>query len=378
MPQDLEEIINIDDTLVFILTPVSCDKMDIYRTITKCSDLIKNNHKLVTIDKQDNHDQISYEEFVKYQSEQNNTFFFIDNVKFFMYYNIEWYNRSNILIFLINIMDIEDSAYIHNRTKFKAMSLYPKMLCVDVEIEYNKSTTYITKDQLTYYKKEYLKFIEDKNKQINPSNYLNVYYDKVLNSLENVSLEMALDRAPKFKNIFLQILLKNKKRHLVHLPDNRYGIEPFEIIFNKLNTNITLIVIKSIEDYDSKLKNLAKFNKDNSPAVLLTDYYFVGTNVPKNINLYHITNGGSDEDIISIFDYVKVVNKSSSDKRDRKFEIFNHIATTIKGELTVNDVKEIDFSKKLNSYTTTFNRLKKDGGKIYFEGPKLKIESQNR
>ena len=377
---DLEDIINMDDTVVFILTPVSCSKMDIYRTITKYSELIRNNHKLVTIDKQDNHDQISYEEFVKYQSEQNNTFFFIDNVQFFMYYNIEWYNRSNILIFLINIMDIEHSAFIYNKSKFKGLMLYPTMLCVDVEIEYNKSTTYITKDQLTHYKKEYLKFISDpgenrKDENADPAIYLNVYYDKVLNSLENVSLEMALDRAPKFKNIFLQILLKNKKRHLVHLPDNKYGIEPFVIIFNKLNTNMELVVIKSIDDYDSKLKNLAKFNKNNSPAVLLTDYYFVGNNVPKSVNLYHITNGGRDEDIISIFDYVKVANNTKYSTADKKFEIFNHVATTIKGDLTVNDVNEIDFSKKLNSYTTYFNRYKKEGGKIYLEGSKLKIES---
>jgi hypothetical protein len=270
-------------------------------------------------------------------------------------------------------MDIEDSAYIHSKSKFDALSLYPINMCVDVEIEYNKSTTYITKDQLTYYKKEYLKFISDpeENKKLDPSNYLNVYYDKIINSLENVSLEMALDRAPKFKNIFLQILLKNKKRHLVHLPDNKYGIDPFIIIFNKLNTNMKLIVIKSIDDYDSKIKNLSKFNENNNPSILLTDYYFTGFHVPKNINLYHITDGGKDEDITTIFDYIKVINKYA--KGDKVFDIVNHVSSTLKGDLTVNDVNEISFKEKFDILISNYNSMKTTSGKLYLEGENFKF-----
>ena len=105
MSIDFEKIIE-DDGLWFILTPLSCNKNDIYKKIIKFSDIISNNHKLVTVDKSDNPDHISYDEFAKYQNEKNNTYFFIDNIQFFVYYNIEYYNKSNVLIFLLDILDI--------------------------------------------------------------------------------------------------------------------------------------------------------------------------------------------------------------------------------------------------------------------------------
>lgn len=374
MSISFDEIIEKDDTLIFILTPLSCSKMDIYKELTKHSDIVRNNHRLVTIDKSDNSDQIGYDEFAKYQSEINNTFFFIDNIQFFMYYNIEWYNKTNILVFLINILDMEKIEYIYNREKYRAVNLYPTFVCVDIKIEYRKLKTYITEEQLKFYKKEYLKFINMplKEKNDNPSKYLNVYFDKINNSLEQTSLEQALTRSPKFKTILLEILTKNKKRHLVHLPNNKYGINSFDIIYNKLNTNIPLITIKSSDDYNTKIKELAKFNHNNSPAVLLTDYYFVGTNVPKNINLYHITNGGDKEDLISCFEYIKVINKYS--KINNVFEIVNHVASTIKGELTIDEVNELEFKKKLDEYTNDYSILKRASGKMFLEGSEIKIE----
>ena len=369
-----ESIIEKNDSLVFILTPLSCDKMDIYKEIIKFSELTRANHRLVTVDKSDNSEQIGYDEFVKYQSEINNTFFFIDNIQFFMYYNIEYYNRTNILVFLINILDIEQIPFIYNREKHRSVSLYPINFCVEVKLEYRKLNTYITGNQLNFYKKEYLKYISTplKEKNNSPGNYLNVYFDKIIKSLEPASLEQTLTRAPKFKTILLEILTKNKKRHLVHLPDNKYGINAFEIIYNKLNTTIPLIVIKSLDDYNNKIKELAKFNRNNSPAVLLTDYYFVGNNVPKNINMYHITNGGGMEDLISIFEYVKVINKYS--KNDKTFEIVNHCASTIKGEITLDEIKEIEFKEKLDKHTSDYSILKKASGKLFLEGSQMKIE----
>lgn len=365
-----EDILGKNINIVFILTPLSCDKMDVYKTLIKHSELISKNHRLVTVDKSDNPEQINYDEFAKYQTSYNNMFFFIDNIQFFMYYNIEYYNNTNILIFLLNILDISQIPYIYNREKQKSINLYPNNLCIDIKLEYRKLKTYITGNQLLFYKKEYLKFINDKKE--NPSKYLNVYFDNIINSLEQASLEQALMRAPKFKTILLEILTKNKKRHLIHLPDNKYGIDAFEVVYNKLNTNIPLIVIKSLFDYNTKIKELAKFNKNNSPAVLLTDYYFTGNNVPKNINMYHITNGGGDEDLISIFDYVKVINKYS--KSDKTFEIVNHVASTIKQTLTIDEVNEKEFKEKLDKYTNNYNLLKQKTGKIFVEGNNIKIE----
>jgi len=381
MSLPFDDIKSTENNLFFILTPYSCDKKFIYEEILKYSELIRNNHRLITVDKTDNPEQINYEEFAKYQSEQYNKFFIIDNVHFFMYYNIETYNKSNILIFLINALDIEKIPFIYNRNRYKAISLYPRNFCNKLEFEYKVLKTYITGDQLTTYKKEYLKYISNpsliRDKTINeginnPANYLNVYYDKIIPSLEQTSLEQALSRSPKFKTILLEILTKNKKRHLIHLPDNKHGIDAFSIIYNKLNTNAPLIVIKSLDDYDLKRKRLNEFNKNNSPAVLLTDYYFVGSNVPKNISVYHITDGGKDQDLISILEYAKIINRNIT--KEINFEIINHLASTIKGELTIDEINSISFKEKYIKYTSDYEILKNKSGKLFLEGSDLKIE----
>ena len=211
MSLNLESTINTQNTLIFILTPLSCSKTDIYKQITKMSSIIKNNHRLVTVDKnEDNFDQISYEDFANHQMELDNMFFFVDNVEFFGYYNIEWHNKSNVLIFLIDITDIKKIPYIYNRDKYKVVNLYPINFCNNIEVIYRSIKTYITGNQLKQYKEGYLKYIKEKG--LNPSKYLNVYYNKNTQSLKDiVNVERMLELAPKFKSLFLNILTKNKK-----------------------------------------------------------------------------------------------------------------------------------------------------------------------
>ena len=375
MSVDFEKIIERDD-IVFILTPLSCNKSDIYKKLVKFSDIISKNHKLVTIDKSENPDHISYDEFAKYQNEKNNTYFFIDNIQFFIYYNIEYYNRSNSIIILLDILDIKKfPIYYKDYQDKKGIILYPKSFCIDISLHYRKVRNYITGDQLTFYKKEYLEYIRKplKEKKESPAKYLNIYFDKIISSLEATSLEQALLRSPKFKTIFLEILTKNKKRHIIHLVDNKYGLESFVVVYNKLNTNVPLTVIKSNDDYNKKITDLNKFNSNNSPAILLTDYYFVGNNVPKNINYYHITNGGGHEDLISIFEYIKVINKYSS--MNNSFEIINHITSTIKGDLTLDEINETVFKEEFDKYTRNFSAYKNRANNLFLEGSQFKIEN---
>lgn len=372
MSLNLESTINTENTLIFILTPISCDKTDIYKQITKMSSIIKNNHRLVTVDKnEDNMDQISYEEFGKYQIDYNNVFFFIDNIEFFGYFNIEWHNKSNVLIFLIDITDIEKIPYIYNRDKYKVVNLYPINFCNNIEIIYRNIKSYIVGNQLKQYKEGYLKYIKEKG--FDPSNYLNVYYNKNIKSLKDIfNVERMLELAPKFKSLFLNILTKNKKRHTIHLEDSKYGIEAFKIIYDKINTNIPLIILKTSDGYSEKSQKLSKFNSNNSPGILLSDYWFMGKSVPKNIDIYHIFDGGKKQDFISIFEYVKIINKFSSS--DRNLEVINHIASTVKGELTLDEIREIEFKENLEKHLRSFDIVKKKAGKLYLEGTELKIE----
>ena len=371
--------------LFFVLTPLSCDKTDVYKYFVKHSEYIQNNHYLVTIDKGENGDQIDYDSFLSYENNSNGKYFFIDNIRFFMYYNIEFFNKANVLIFLISIGDLLEVPFNYILDNLKVNVFYPNNLCLDVNLEYRKVNTNLYKKQLAKYKSEYLKYIKEKESRnlsiaeefkkgsfSNPANYLNVYYDKVIPSLESVSLESALERAPKFKGIFLELLLKNKKRHLIHMVDNKYGMEPFTVIYNKLNTKVELITIKSSDDYDQKYKKLTDFNKDNSPRILLTDYIFTEKMTPKNINVYHLTDGGHIENLYSIFDHIKKLNNFSS--QDKNFTVLNHVASTLKGELTSDNIKEIDFSERLARYSVNYNKLKKDSIKTFLEGTVIKIK----
>lgn len=370
-----EAILEESNRLYFALTPLSCDKIDVYKFFLKYSEYIQNNHYLVTVNKGENTDRIEYDSFIDYESKSKEKIFFIDNIRFFMYYNIDFFNKSNILIFLIDIQDLEEVPfkYIMDNTTFN--TLYPKNLCLDVNLEYKKVSTNIYKNQLTKYKEEFYKYLKTKEENVydtfNPANYLNVYYDKIIPSLEDISLEAALERAPKFKSIFLELLLKNKKRHLVNLVDNRYGIEPFTVIYNKLNTKVELIIIKSSDDYITKNKKLAEFNKNNSPKILLTDYIFTGKMIPKNINVYHITNGGQIEHLCSIFDHLKTY--SGYNTNDKNFLCINHIASTLKGELTLDNKNEIAFNEILTRYSLEFNKIKENTIKIFLEGNVIKM-----
>lgn len=371
--------------LHFVLTPLSCDKNDVYKYFIKYSEKISRDHYLVTIEPGENSDHIDYSRFMEYESSSSGKFFFINNIRFFMYYNVEYFNKSNVLIFLVSISDLEEIPFRYMLDNFDINFYYPKNLCLDINIDYKKTNTNIYKKQLELYKNEYLKFIKEKenirdlsiskefNKSTfdNPANYLNVYYDKIIPSLENISLESAIERAPKFKNIFVELIIKNKKRHLVHMIDNRYGMEAFEVIYNKIDNKVPLIAIKSTESLDSKNKKLQEFNKNNSPKILLTDYIFTGDMMPKNISVYHLTDGGGIENIYSIFEHIKTLNKDSS--KDKVFTVISHIASTLKGELTIDNIKELSFSDLLNKYSFRYTELKKRSTKLFLEGTEIKI-----
>jgi len=367
----MDDSIKLEDTVlrgrvIFLIIPISCDKMDVYKEIIKLSDIIRNNHYLVTIDKDDNQDQITYEEFSKYQNEKNNKFFFIDNIEFFMYYNLET-NKNNNLYFLLNINDLNTKIFkmIDQNSPF---FLYPVNFCIDINLTYRKVENIITNKQLNLYRKEYLKYMND-DKENNPQYLLNVYYDNAISSLENIGLERCLERTPKFKTILLEIFTNNKKRHLVFLPDNKYGIEPFEIIYNKVNNNTPLYVIKANENYESKMETLTKFNSNNSPAILLTNYKFSGKSVPKNIDMFHITDGGKQEDLILIFDYIKTINKTSI--KNRNFEIVNHVSSTIQKILTLDELNENYFNKNFIASVNRYDKLKNVSKKLYLKGSDL-------
>ena len=84
-----------------------------------------------------------------------------------------------------------------------------------------------------------------------------------------------------------------------------------------------------------------------------------------------LTDGGSVENIYSIFDHIKTINKYSSD--DKYFTVINHVASILKGELTIDNTREIEFTKLLNDLSVRYNIIKGNAGKIFLEGNIIKI-----
>lgn len=370
--------------ILYILAPYNTSKMDVYNFIIKYADIISQNHYMVTIGKNNNPNNITYEQLQEYHSKFNDKFFFIDNIEFFYYYSSEDLYSSNKFIFLIDIFDImNDSVSKLDKNiieKFNSRAVfYPKNLSMDLRINYKKNNTYIMKEQLSSYKKSYLKYISAEmgtSKEM-PENILNVYYDKIISSLEGgISLESCLNRAPKFKNILIELLINNKKRHLVKLPNNKYGIDAFISVYNKLNHSSELTVIKSSDNFNKKETMIKKFNSTNGPGIILTDYNFSGSLIPKNINQYHISNGGEKEDFITILDCIKSSNNNSAMNND--FLIINHLSSTLKGEYTVNELNEINFKETFDKTIEKYTRFIDNGFPLFLEGDDLMFASENK
>lgn len=376
-----QESNNRNHKISLLLVPYTCNKNTIYDFIIKHSDTIANNHKLVDIEKKNNPNIILFEEFNKYQEENNGMVFIINNIDFFFYYSIDNINKNNVLLFLMDINDILNrknqtlTSNINNNFDFKYNYLYPRNFCMNINIKYNKQESYIIKEQLATYKKEYLKYIknEDFKGRYTPDDILNIYLDDKIKSIENLSLADALLRSPKFKSILVNLLINNKKRHFIRLIDNRSGIDSFVELYNKLNTDIQLMVIRTKNSYEEKEKIIKKINENNSPIIIVSDYYPVKNLTPQNINVYHICDGGDKEDIITIFNFLNLKHNNSVINRD--FEIINHIVSTFKGEFTLNQIKETSFHEMFNRLLNNYEDIKKHALTLYLEGTEIKVEN---
>ena len=195
---------------------------------------------------------------------------------------------------------------------------------------------------------------------------LNIYFDEKIKGLDNLSLDKSLERAPKFKTIILDILTKNKKRHLINMIDGNYGIDSFLAIYNKIKDTPAVVVIKSKDDYTTKIKKLNIFNNNNAPGVLITNFNFSVNMIPKNIDIFHITDGGEIENYITFFDLLKSYNYSGIYPRDIK--LTSHISISIGNEITLDLEKSTEFMNKFNNILSIYNKSVKEAASVYLKG----------
>jgi len=364
-----------------IMSQVYYHPAELYNILIKNDKVLADNSKYVSVEESKENYIISYDRFKSFNESNENYFFFIDNIEMIQFYALDSMKKRRGINYYILFLSVNDFTREGNtnsiRNFFKALNpasdlLFFSIASVDLKVKLNaieEFKTTISGKHLAQYKKLYLKYLDSlrddienefsRNYSRDAQNSLNVYFDSVVKSLSNLSLDQSLQRAPKFRKIISFLLLKNKARHLIRMEDNKYGINSFLTVYNKIDHNIEITLIKKEDRYDDKVKKLANFNMDNSPGILLTDYNFSGLNVPKNLNYYHIIDGGKREDLITYFECLKTRNYSGS--YPRVFDIVSHYAITpneIESTLDSSDFETFKFRYK-NAISFFDNFIKK-------------------
>jgi hypothetical protein len=372
--------------LSFVLVPLSSTKEIIYNEMLKYTPVLKYNTLFVSFNKE-NTSTIGYDRIMEMSEMKDNYFFILDDIEMFIYYATDVFNNTKNNKYVI-LVDIQELKKINKIKSIKGITrddfavLYPKNFDLPTELVFNDRKDYIYDKQLKQYRDEYIKYKKLSYESYNESEMtekvlgsLNVFLDESVQSLESIPLDKAMLRAPKFKSIFIDILLKNKKRHLVHMINGKYGIDSFISIYNKLDNIIPMIIIRAGDNYNDKIKKLKMFNSSNAPGILLTDYHFTGNMTPKNIDFYHLTNGGHKEDFNTIFDICKSSNYSGS--YPRNFTIISHVSSTIGNELTLDEEKSSQFKDTMDEYLKLYNSIKRASLKLYLKGEEFFITTSS-
>jgi len=362
----------------FFLIPLAADKQSFFNELIKFTPLLKYNTKIIAPSKKEGSDYVSFNELAMELDKDNNNYYVLFDFNLMTNYNANIFDNKNankILIFL----DINDIL-----SGDKKLKLLPKLKPVffnaknlDLPINLNSSVrkTYVLGEQYKIYSEAYLKDTQLVNSYSSDlqeaAKYLNVYFDEKIKSLESLSIDKALQRAPKFKTILLDILTKNKKRHLVKMIDGKYGIDSFLGVYNKIKNSLPVIIIKSSDSFNSKIKNLQIFNESNAPGIILTDYNFSDNMIPKNIDYYHVTDGGKDSDLRTFFDSCQAKNYSGNYPRD--INLISHISVTSGSDITLDIENNEIFMVRFNGNVSNYSRLKKQSA-IFLKGNEFHVE----
>ena len=358
--------------IISTYVPMNVEKFQFINQLIKFTPILKD-AKIVTNNKEKRNDMITFKELQNDFNKNDYTFYIITNLFLLVHYNLDILKeRSNNKFILIRtINDNQEKDLIRLNKKFSNINLYIPSFRLDINLITNERKAIIQNEQLEKYKNEFSKCINIED----TSKYLNVYFDEIVTSLENLSINKALLRSPKFQNIILEISLHNKKRHLINLIDGKYGIDSFLSVYEKLKDKLPIFVIKSTDEYELKIKKISKFNETNSPFVLLTDYNLSDELTPKNIDYFHITNNKNSKCLLNTF-YNLILSKNYSGIYPRDFNIVSHVGVIIGNTITIDLDNYESFMKKYKTIIN-YNKQFSDinfGKKLYLKGDEFYID----
>lgn len=331
---------------------------------------------------------ISYDKLIEYKNRYKNCLFIGDSWENMAVYFEEIFDSKMdnhfMLMFDSKPMkkreNLEIGSYVSN-----LIFLWPSFAELDFEFIENKRSIILNKKQSDNYVSLFGSFnnlyMNENLQNLNVSkddlySNLNVYYDNVVKNLSNTSSDIAFTRAPKFKHVITDLLLENKKRHIVYMKDGKHGLDAFEYLYSQVkskNNSIPYLLVIKKSDGSQEIKNkLISFNSTNIPTVLATDYIFKYPDIPQNIDSFKFVNGGNNEYINTILDLAKAEFYTGS--YPRKFFITSYVSKVLDNLVTVDMINQKSFSKLLNNQIFRNTTCKKST-KIYIKGEDFYITS---
>lgn len=342
---------------------------------------------LVTWDQEEREDRICYQNVIKYVSENKNSLFILDDIATFILYAgdaLGYPLNNNFFILLMDNLDSQKNTQII--AKRYNIVLWPSPCDLDISIDINERCVYMTGKQEKLYSSSILEFQKtNRDTRVNVNSesnikkaegFLNVYLEKE-NTLASLDIDEALRRSLKFKNIIISVLMGNKKRHIIRMIDGRYGIDSFASVYNRIDNKIELVIIKNTDPSSSKISKINMINGSTKPIIILTDCLLTKSLTPQNINEYHITNGGSDEDIIMIFSIA--LGNNYIGRYPRKINVNCHISKPIKNDTTTLDQYNFySFNERMRYINKKKSIFRELGKKIFYKGEDLFVSVNNK
>lgn len=396
----MEKVTNDISLIDFIKDPTVKNKI-----ITICVPFTVESHKLANImrkrldkgfpeifyvtwkENEENSSYITYDKLMEFRSKYKKCLFIADSWQNFNVYFEEIFedninNNYHMMMFdnkpKKKKSNIDITSYIPN-----IHFIWPQFADLDFEIIENKRNVMLNKKQSDNYYSLYSnfnKFYMNENLvnlQVSKDDLygnLNVYYDNIVSNLSNTSMDVAFNRSPKFKNLITDLLLENKKRHIVYMMDGKYGLDAFTHLYNQVkskNNSIPyLLVIKENDGPQEIIKKLMGFNSTNVPTILATDYIFEAPNLPINVDCFKFVNGGNLKSIDLLLDLPKAEFYTGT--YPRKFEITSYVSKTINNIVTLDMIDQQNFTKELNKLIYS-NLACKKSAKIFVKGDEFYI-----
>ena len=340
-------------------------------------------------EKKDDLNYRNFDKLLEYNNLYNGALFIIRDIKTFNVYASQVLRpptRNFFIVFIDGLTVVKEDLVVIENLSTDVSFLWPTYSDLIVVSRLTKDYSYIDGEHLNQYNQLLVKnynleeleedrSYEETNKLLRDC--LCVYLDKTVQNLGNPGLSTidAAERAPKFRNLIYAILSNHDKRILVKLREGKYGIETFTYLWNKFNKklNAPIVILDKSESIDNKRKKVNEM-PENGPVLVITNYALTGDLIPKNLDMYFISGGGSFIDFNTIGSIYKGINYPKG-VYPRYFKIVNFI-TKLKDDITesIDDVDFGNFYSKYNIMQKNLEKLRSHSFEISVKGTKLIVK----